>query len=212
MNSIKVKLCGMTRECDIAYANEAQPDYAGFVFAGTKRRISRDMAVRFRKMLSDKIQAVGVFVDEDVTVVSDMLNEGIINIAQLHGSEDNDYIVKLKRMTGCEVIKAVRVAAKEDITRAHKLEADYLLFDAYIEGTYGGTGETFRWDIVDSAYRAIQMEEQKPFFLAGGIHAENVCSAAALSPYGIDISTGIETGGYKDRDKMIDIVRRIRDV
>lgn len=212
MNSIKVKLCGMTRECDIAYANEAQPDYAGFVFAGTKRKISRDMAVRFRKKLSDKIKAVGVFVDEDVTVVSDMLNEGIINIAQLHGSEDNDYILKLKRMTGCEVIKAVRVAAKEDITRAHKLEADYLLFDAYIEGTYGGTGETFRWDIVDSAYRAIQMEEQKPFFLAGGIHAENVCGAAALSPYGIDISTGIETGGYKDRDKMIDIVRRIRDV
>ncbi|MCI8308112.1 MAG: phosphoribosylanthranilate isomerase [Lachnospiraceae bacterium] len=202
----------MTRECDIAYANEAQPDYAGFVFAGTKRKISRDMAVRFRKKLSDKIKAVGVFVDEDVTVVSDMLNEGIINIAQLHGSEDNDYILKLKRMTGCEVIKAVRVAAKEDITRAHKLEADYLLFDAYIEGTYGGTGETFRWDIVDSAYRAIQMEEQKPFFLAGGIHAENVCGAAALSPYGIDISTGIETGGYKDRDKMIDIVRRIRDV
>lgn len=212
MSGVKVKLCGMMRECDIEYANEAQPDYVGFVFAGTKRRISRDTAGELRKKLSDGIRAVGVFVDEDIDVVADMLQEGIIDIAQLHGSEDNDYIVKLKNMTGRRVMKAVRVASEDDIVRAHKLDADLLLLDAYKKGIPGGTGETFRWDLIDRAYGAISDKEQKPFFLAGGINIDNVRDAVARDPCGIDISSGIETRGSKDRDKMIEIVRRIRDV
>lgn len=212
MADVKIKLCGMMRECDIEYANEAQPDYVGFVFAGNKRRVSHDTAEKFRKKLSDNIKAVGVFVDEDVSAVAGLLKKGIIDIAQLHGSEDSEYIAELKRLAGCKVIKAVRVSTGEEIKKAHKLDADYLLFDSYKKGIPGGTGETFRWDIIDRAYGAIPAEERKPYFLAGGINTGNVCSAAALSPFGIDISTGIETDGLKDRDKMIEIVRRVRNV
>lgn len=212
MNGIKIKLCGMTRECDIEYANEAKPDYVGFVFAGTKRKISHDTAKKFRKLLSDKIEAVGVFADEDIGVVAELLNEGTINIAQLHGGEDEKFISELKRMTGCEIIKAVRVASEEDIICAHGTYADYLLFDAYKKGIPGGTGEMFKWAFIQRAYSVIQEEKWKPFFLAGGINIHNVRRAAAFNPCGIDLSSGIETGGFKDRDKMIGIVRRIRDV
>ena len=212
MADVKIKLCGMMRECDIMYANEAMPDYVGFVFAGEKRRISHDSAAAFRKILSDKIPAVGVFVDEDINVVAGLLNEGIINIAQLHGNEGSGYISDLKGMTGCRVIKAVRVTSGDDITDAHKLDADYLLLDAYKKGMPGGTGESFSWDIINKAYHSIPEVERKPFFIAGGINTGNVCEAVSFGPYGVDVSTGIETDGHKDRDKMIEIVRRVRNV
>lgn len=212
MADVKIKLCGMMRECDIMYANEAMPDYVGFVFAGEKRKISHENARIFKELLSDKIPAVGVFVDEDIHVVAELFNEGIIDIAQLHGNEGSGYISKLKEMTGCRVIKAVRVTCADDITDAHKLDADYLLLDAYKRGMPGGTGETFGWDMINKAYDAIPEAEKKPFFIAGGINIRNVCEAVSFKPYGVDVSTGIETDGHKDKDKMIEIVRRVRNV
>ena len=230
----KVKLCGMMRTCDIDFANEAMPDYAGFVFADTRRKVSREQAEAFRVKLDKRICAVGVFVDEDVDVVGRLLIDGVIDIAQLHGHEDEAYIDKLRNICDSPVIKAVKVTSASDIEKAAKLPVEYLLLDTYRKGVPGGTGERFDWDIikevqgigvkesVDSKY--MRLEEpvlkdkladgicEKPYFLAGGLNIDNIDEAIKIGAFGLDISSGIETDGYKDRDKMIEIVRRIRNV
>ncbi len=208
----KIKLCGMMRSCDIEFANAAMPDYVGFVFADTRRRVTMEQAAKFRTMLFREIQAVGVFVNADVTYVGRLFKEGIINIAQLHGNEDAAYISRLREISDMPIIKAVKVTCAEDIRRAAELDADYLLLDTYRKGVPGGTGERFDWDIID-AVRGHKREQTicgKPFFLAGGLTPDNLKEAAAVGAYGLDISTGIETDGYKDRDKMLESVQIVR--
>lgn len=227
----RIKLCGMMRQCDIEYANAAMPDYVGFVFADTRRRITRAQAESFRAALHPDIQAVGVFVDADVRFVGKLLQEGVIGLAQLHGHEDRRYIEGLRELCNKPVIKAVRVLSAEDIVRAAELDVEYLLLDTYRQGTPGGTGERFDWTVIEEARRkerektgrAAQPEAEKPvkdrtkifgkpFFLAGGLTVERLKEAAGIGSYGLDISTGIETEGLKDREKMIEAVRRIRNV
>lgn len=208
----KIKLCGMMRDCDIEFANAAMPDYVGFVFADTRRRITAEQAAEFRAMLCSGIQAVGVFVDADAAYAGRLLREGIIDIAQLHGNEDAEYISRLREISDAPIIKAVKVTCAEDILQASELDVDYLLLDTYRKGVPGGTGERFDWDIID-AVRGDKAEQEicgKPFFLAGGLNLNNLRDAAAVGPYGLDISTGIETDGYKDRDKMLEAVRTVR--
>lgn len=229
--SQRIKLCGMMRRCDIEYANEAMPDYVGFVFADTRRRITRGQAEEFRAALDSDIQAVGVFVDADVQLVGALLQEGVIDFAQLHGHEDRRYIDRLREICDKPVIKAVRVVSGEDIVRAAELDVEYLLLDTYRQGILGGTGAQFDWDIIEETRRSKQADVTeetgsyvgssvqdrtricgKPFFLAGGLTVDGIHEAARVGAYGLDISTGIETDGYKDREKMIEAVRRIRDV
>ncbi len=219
MSDYRIKLCGMMRDCDIDFANEAKPDFVGFVFADTRRKVTRQQATRFRSNLSDEIRAAGVFVDEDVTRVGELLKDGIIDVAQLHGHEDADYIRRLKDICDKPVIKAVKVASVVDIVNAGKLDVDYLLLDTYKKGVLGGTGEAFNWEIIHEAKKQdiISMESGllfgKRFFLAGGINIDNIKRAAEeVKPFGVDLSTGIETDGYKDKYKMIEAVRRIRNV
>lgn len=200
----KIKLCGMVRPCDIDYVNEASPDYAGFVFAGTKRYISKEQAREYKARLNPSIKAVGVFVDEAPEKIIEYVNEHIIDVIQLHGHEDEEYINTLKAYTGCEIIKAVRVENADSIKFADSLPADYLLLDAYKKGVAGGTGLTFDWSLINKI--------SKPFFLAGGLKLDNIEKALSLKPFAVDISSGIETDGYKDKDKMMEIVRRIRYV
>lgn len=226
-----IKLCGMMRQCDIEYANAAMPDYVGFVFADTRRRITRAQAENFRAMLHSDIQAVGVFVDADVQLVGELLREGVIELAQLHGHENQAYIDRLREICDKPLIKAVRVVSGEDIVRAAELDVEYLLLDTYRQGILGGTGERFDWNIIEETRRKGQAdiaEEAglyagspvrdrtkicgKPFFLAGGLTVDGLREAARVDSYGLDISTGIETDGYKDREKMIEAVRRIRNV
>lgn len=202
----KIKLCGMMKKCDIEYANIAKPDFVGFVFANTRRLISYDMAREFKDMLDPDIKAVGVFVDEDVNVVGKLLKDGIIDIAQLHGSEDNDYIASLRAICDKPVIKAIKVKDKEDVINASSFDAEYLLFDTYRKGILGGTGESFNWDVLD------YYSSDKPYFLAGGLELDNIKDAASVGSFGLDVSTGIETDGFKDKEKMIEMVRRIRNV
>ena len=207
--NIKVKLCGMMRDCDIDYANEAMPDYVGFIFADTRRRISREQARSFRGQLKKEITAVGVFVDESPEIVAGYLNDGIIEIAQLHGAEDEFYIERLRALApGAKLIKAARVKSTEDIRKVANLSADYLLLDAMSAVTPGGTGSLFDWSLIDEAKTSKLLD--KPWFLAGGICADNIPQAALQEPYGLDISSGIETAGAKDREKMIEVVRSIR--
>jgi len=201
----KIKICGLTRECDIEAVNEVHPDYVGFVFAESKRRITPQAAFRLRELLNEEIQTVGVFVDESIEQIVDICSKGIIDVIQLHGHENATYIKRLHEEIGNPVIKAVRVRSRENIEAAETLNCNYLLLDAYSDRSAGGTGETFDWNIIDGV--------RKPFFLAGGLNNGNIMQAiSAVEPFGVDISSGVEIDGFKDRDKIIEIVRLIRSV
>lgn len=200
----KIKICGLRRPEDVAYANLCKPDYVGFVFAESKRKVTIEQARQLRKELSKEITAVGVFVNAPIEEVANLLNDKVIDLAQLHGDEDETYICAIrKRMERGGIIKAVRVASRESIRDCENMDVEYLLLDAFSEKAAGGTGETFNWEYISAV--------AKPFFLAGGISSENVQRAIAMvSPYGIDVSSGVETVGLKDKEKMMDIVTKVR--
>lgn len=207
-NPPKIKICGLTRDCDIDYINEAHPDYIGFVFAHSRREIAAQDAKRLRSRIVEGIEAVGVFVNESTERVESLLKEGIIDIAQLHGQEDVDYVKRLKEQTGCCIIKAMHPEKEADSSiyaRYEKAGVDYFLFDSSSCSQVGGTGKTFNWQKIPQV--------SLPWFLAGGLYAENVEYAISqVQPYALDISSGVETEGYKDREKILEIVRRIRNV
>lgn len=200
----KIKICGLRREEDIAYVNECKPDYVGFVFAKSKRQVTKEQAQKLKSLLNPDITAVGVFVNEEITKVAEYVQEEIIDMVQLHGDESDEYIKKLRRMINDEkIIKAVRVAGKEDVIASERISADYILFDTFSVGEYGGTGTIFDWEMVK--------EIKRPFFLAGGINGSNIELAVSdINPYAIDISSAVEKDGYKDREKIIDIVMKVR--
>ncbi len=201
---MKIKLCGMFRDCDIDFANEAKPDYIGFIlgFPKSHRNIDRKTAQRLRSRLSPEIKAVGVFVNSPETTCAEYANCGIIDVIQLHGQEDADYIRRLHALTDAPIIKAAKIRTPEDIQNVQALGADYVLLD---NGT--GTGEMFDHSLLDGA------EISKPFFLAGGLTPDNLRNAAEnIRPYCVDLSSGVETDKLKDRDKMLAAVRIIRDL
>lgn len=195
---VKIKLCGLTRRCDIDWANELLPDYVGFVFAGSRRRVTDEQAAQLRNILREDIPAVGVFVDEPIDHAAALVRQGVIQLVQLHGAEDEGYIRELRRAVSAPVIQAFSVRSSEDIQAAGRSSADFVLLD---HGA-GGTGRTFDWSLAAALDR--------PYFLAGGLHPGNAAAAAELRPYAVDVSSGIETEGLKDRRKMIEFVKRIR--
>lgn len=195
----KIKLCGLSRPCDIEAANELCPEYIGFVFAPkSKRYVTPQTAAKLRQMLSSEIQAVGVFVNEAVEHVAELLRSGTIDIAQLHGDEDEGYIRQLRQLCRKPVIKAFKIQSALDIPAAEQCSADYILLDSG-----AGTGTVFDWTLLQNI--------QRPYFLAGGLSPENAEEAVrTLRPYGVDVSSGIETNGLKDREKMAAFVAAVR--
>mgnify|MGYP000619978538 FL=1 len=211
----KIKLCGMMKPCDIEYANRVKPDFVGFIFANTRRKISAAQAKQFREALDAEIPAVGVFVNEDISVITSLVQNGCIDLIQLHGEEDADYIRRLREVCDVPVIKAVKVQTVEQIRQAAALPVDYLLLDTYRKGVLGGTGEAFDWELLREAKAAAGDTAEgelfgKPYFLAGGLHAGNLREAAALGSYGLDVSSGIETDGSKDFTKMVKVMELVR--
>ena len=198
----KIKICGLSRLQDIDAVNEALPDYIGFVFAPSPRQVGTMQASALKKTLDRRIQAVGVFVDADIDKVAALALDGVIDMIQLHGHEDALYIRKLKRAVSVPVIKAVRVKRAEQIMEAQPLDCDYLLLDTWQKGVQGGSGLTFDWSLIP--------RDIKPYFLAGGLNAQNILRAAQLKPYCLDVSSGAETDGIKDKDKIIKLVQQIR--
>lgn len=199
----KIKLCGLSRPCDIEAANELMPDYIGFIFAAKSRRhVSPETAASLKKLLHPEIKAVGVFVNEKPEQIAGLLKEGIIDIAQLHGSrEDETYIRQLQTLTDRPIIRAFRIDTLQDAARAQSCSADYVLLDS----GNGGTGTVFDWNLIRLMNR--------PFFLAGGLTPGNVKQAlSALNPFAVDVSSGIETDGWKDPDKMKQFVYAVRRV
>ena len=213
----KIKLCGMMKPCDIEYANRVKPDFVGFIFANTRRKISAAQAKQFREALDAEIPAVGVFVNEDISVITSLVQNGCIDMIQLHGEEDADYIRRLREVCDVPVIKAVKVQTVEQIRQAAALPVDYLLLDTYRKGVLGGTGEAFDWELLREAKAAAGDTAEgelfgKPYFLAGGLHAGNLREAAALGSYGLDVSSGIETDGSKDFTKMVEVMKLLRSI
>ena len=201
----KIKICGLTRLIDIEMVNEALPDYIGFVFAKSRRQVTDSMAKLLKDKLNPGIQAVGVFVNDEIDHIINLCKSETIDIIQLHGDEEEDYIRRLQEAVPNPIIKAIRVRSTEDILRAGRFSCDYLLLDAYKEEEYGGSGETFDWRMI--------RQIDKPYFLAGGIHSKNITHALqSINPYGIDVSSGVETEGFKDHNKIIEIVRQVRKV
>lgn len=198
----KIKICGLRRREDILAVNEARPDYCGFIieFPKSFRSVTADKVRELVKDLSPEIKGVGVFVNAPVEFVSGLLNDGTLALAQLHGQEDEAYIRELKKLTDKPIIKAFSVKTSEDIEKALQSPADYILLD---QGS-GGTGMTFDWSLIPKI--------ERPFFLAGGIGAENLEQAIReIRPYAVDLSSSVETDKWKDPEKIwnvVDIVRK----
>ena len=194
----KVKICGLFRECDIDFVNGAMPDYIGFVFAKSPRQVSAETARLLRSRLHPGIVSVGVFVNAEQEEILRLCEAHIIETVQLHGQEDDRYIKALKSRAGIPVIKAV---CMDTVKPQHVLssEADFLLFDS----GKGGTGKAFDWERIPAI--------SKPYFLAGGIHEANIREAVRMHPYCVDLSSGAETNGVKDKNKILRLVREVRE-
>ena len=196
----RIKFCGLRSLDDVYAVNELFPEYVGFVFAArSKRFVTPAQAEQFRNALSKKILAVGVFVNADIATIAELLNNGTIDAAQLHGNETDDYIKNLRGTTHKPIIKAFRIKTADDIAAAEKSHADFVLADAG-----AGDGLTFDWRLIKNF--------QREYFLAGGLTPENVSAAIELlHPFAVDVSSGIETDGKKDFSKMAtfaEVVRR----
>lgn len=195
----KIKLCGLSRPDDIKAANELMPEFIGFVFADkSKRFVTAERAEELKRLLADGIRSVGVFVGEKPQAVARLLEEGIIDMAQLHGCEDGSYIERLRGFTDKPIIKAFRIGSAADLEEAERCTADYVLLDSG-----AGTGRVFDWGLVRSI--------ERPYFLAGGLSSDNVRQAVrTLRPFAVDVSSGIETNGLKDKVKMAEFVSAVR--
>jgi len=235
----KIKICGLTRAEDIAAVNKFLPDYIGFVFAESRRRVTFEQARELRAALCEKIIPVGVFVNESHENILRAVNEKIIDAIQLHGDEDENFILYLKEKTSAPIIKAVSVREKGDAQAWENSAADFLLLDH--KG--GGTGEAFDWEKIGArrAGRASNFEEpaqqetqhhenefssavkkqhhenkisplKKNFFLAGGLNSQNICDAIKkISPFAVDTSSGVEISpGIKCAEKIQKFINQIR--
>lgn len=197
---MKIKICGLSRQEDIRYANRLRPDYIGFVFAKSPRQVSYDRAASLKRLLDPGITATGVFVDAPLMQIIGCLEAGIIDMAQLHGRETEEDIRHIKEATGRPVIKAVKVRTGDDVRAWIDSSADYLLFD-----NGQGTGKAFDW-------RCLEGIERK-FFLAGGIGPENMEEACRMvKPMCVDVSSKAETNGVKDEHKMALLVKKAHGI
>ncbi|MBO6122848.1 MAG: phosphoribosylanthranilate isomerase [Methanobrevibacter sp.] len=197
---VKIKICGLKRLEDIEIANRYRPDYIGFVFAQSKRQVTHDLARRLKDNLDPDITAVGVFVDSSAEEILELYDDGTIDMVQLHGSESEEFILNLKEKTNCKlkIIKAIEMYDGIDITEYDNSKADYLLFDSG-----RGSGKTFDWNL-------IRKNLKKDFFIAGGLTSQNINEAIdQFNPYAVDLSSSLEVNGFKDENKIREIMEVI---
>ncbi|MCM1329486.1 MAG: phosphoribosylanthranilate isomerase [Ruminococcus sp.] len=202
---IAVKFCGMRRVRDIEYANECRPDYVGFILSdGFKRSVSAEEFLKLSEKVDKNIKKVGVFVNESPKKILELAER--LDVIQLHGEEDFSTALFYSEKTDCEIWKAVRARSPKDIEKYLWNSIDKVLIDSFAEGEYGGTGKRIDTGVVKSA------KIEKPFFIAGGIDGDNLAEILReVTPYGIDVSSGIETEGVKDLRKMKNIMRILRE-
>ncbi|WRS26229.1 phosphoribosylanthranilate isomerase [Oscillospiraceae bacterium MB08-C2-2] len=198
----KVKFCGLRRMEDIQAANALLPDYIGFVFAPSPRQVTPELAKSLRQKLDRSIASVGVFVDAAIEDIAALCESGVITHIQLHGHEDEAYLTQLRSRIKAPIIKAIRVQSREQVLAAQALPCEYLLLDSYHDKKMGGSGKALDLSLIPPL--------TKPFFLAGGLDAGNVKERiAACRPYGVDVSSGVETAGFKDPEKMREFINAV---
>lgn len=186
-----VKICGLTRPEDVECVNRLHPDMAGFVFYGPSRRcVDAGKASVLSGMLDPSVMSVGVFVDEDPLVIADLVERGVISAVQLHGVEDDSYIRGLRKLVDVPVIKAFCIHEDRDLAHVRDSTADLVLLDSG-----KGSGRGFDWNLIGDLGR--------DYILSGGLSPDNVAEAVRrMHPYGVDVSSGVETGGVKDPAKV----------
>lgn len=206
----RVKMCGLFRDEDISYANEVKPDYIGFVFYPKSHRyVSIEKAQSLKSRLDPEIKAVGVFVDSDISFIKELVAKNIIDIVQLHGHEDSNYIHELRKSIDnpdISIIQAIVIKNEADILRLpqndfmdNEFSADYYLVDSGM-----GSGSSFNWDLLK--------EHNGKIFLAGGLNTENIAKAlSTVKPFAVDVSSGIETDRIKDFDKMKKFISLVKE-
>ena len=201
----KIKICGLQSAQDINYVNTLKPDYVGFVFADSKRHVDENTAAILKQRLEHQIKAVGVFVYEDVDKVAEIANKDIIDLIQLHGDETPEYCSRLKAKTDKPIIKVIRVRDRNSVACLDGFHCDYFLLDTFKVGKFGGVGQTFDYKFLADTVIP------KPFFMAGGLTADNVGRVlGTIGPYGVDVSSGVETKGYKDFAKMAQFIQTVQ--
>ncbi len=205
---VKIKICGMRRSEDIEMANRYKPDYIGFVFADSPRKVSYEQAKELSELLSDEIVPVGVFVNEHMKLIVDLFKDGIIEMAQLHGDEDEKYIRNLKdksiEETGKQipVINAIEIKDgadyNDELLKWRDSASDYFILDSG-----KGSGKTFDWSLIDKESEFFK----NSIFLAGGLNSENLALAIEeFNPFAVDLSSSVETDGFKDEEKIKEII------
>lgn len=211
---LEIKICGLRREADIEAANRLLPDYVGFVFAPGARQVAPSRAAELRSGLDGRVKPVGVFVNAPAVEVARTARLCGLRAVQLHGEEGADEVRALRALLpeGCEVWRAARVRRAEDIRAAARTGADRLVLDAYSAGANGGTGLRFDWGLLRA------LPPGAPFFLAGGLTPENAAQAARAAlradsggGSGLDVSSGVETGGFKDAAKIERFLRAAKE-
>lgn len=202
----KIKICGLKSENDIKIVNKYGPDYVGFILAPSKRQVNYEVAKKLKALLNPSILAVGVFVNESLEVIGQYAEDKVIDVIQLHGDESLEMIKELKQQVSIPVIKAMRIKDEKQLKHLlpfiQEVTADYLLFDTYQEGLYGGSGKSFDWKLLEVVKR--------PYFLAGGIGLHNIEEACKWKPFAIDVSSGVETNGVKDAIKVGELIQKYR--
>ena len=204
---VKLKICGMRRSEDIEMANRHKTDYIGFVFAESPRKVSFEQAKELSELLSDEIVPVGVFVNEHMKLIVDLFKDGIIEMAQLHGDEDEKYIRNLKdksiEETGKQipVINAIEIKDgadyNDELLKWRDSASDYFILDSG-----KGSGKTFDWSLIDKESEFFK----NSIFLAGGLNSENLALAIEeFNPFAVDLSSSVETDGFKDEEKIKEI-------
>lgn len=205
MSNVKIKICGLRRTQDVAYVNKSKPDFAGFVFAKSKRQVTAAQAAKLKAQLAPEIKAVGVFVNAEPEFIAKLAAAGTIDIAQLHGDEDAAYCERLRKLVSVPIIKVVRVKDASSLQGLEKFACDYFLFDTYAADAYGGTGKRFDMQLVD------KLKITKPYFIAGGLDADNVSGVLQkTNAFAVDVSGGVETEGYKDPQKIAAFIASVR--
>lgn len=217
----KIKICGIRREADVEYVNRYLPDYVGFIFAESKRKVSPEQAGILSGMLDKTIKKVGVFVNEDPCVIIQTAAGCGLGAVQVHGDETPEYFSELKeyldgevevqkRAEACkkvEVWKAVRVKDRNSIDRMAEFDADCFVLDAHVESGYGGTGKSFDWNL------AAEAKKYGNIILAGGLTPQNVEEAIkVVQPFGVDVSSGVETDGFKDESKVREFIHSVKRI
>lgn len=192
--SVKLKICGIRRIEDVEIINKVLPDYVGFIFAPSKRQINLETAIILKKKLDSRVKTVGVFVNSSIDYITNIVKKGVIDLIQLHGNEDELFISELRKKVSVEIIKAVKVNEFNSIDSS---TASYILLDSG-----GGSGQTFDWKLAPKINR--------PLFIAGGISIDNIKEAIDFfNPFALDISSSVETNGFKDYEKIINLSNKL---